>query len=89
MTGDDLVCVDWACDWPDAVPGHNGVQLTVNGVGNLHDDDPEHVPGRYGCLLHRPPARARDVDNFASSLVSLAGMRLTAAMPGLAGLAGA
>ncbi len=45
MTGDDLVCVDWRCDWPDAAPGYNGVQLTVNGVGNLHDEDPEHVPG--------------------------------------------
>jgi hypothetical protein len=77
MTGDDLVCVDWRCDWPDAVPGHNGVQLTVNGVGNLHEDDPEHVPGATAvyCTIH--PRGARGVDNFASRLAGLAGVRLT------------
>jgi hypothetical protein len=77
MTGDDLVCVDWRCDWPDAVPGHNGVQLTVNGAGNLHEDDPEHVPGAMAvyCTIH--PRGARGVDNFAARLAGLAGVRLS------------
>ena len=78
MTGDDLVCVDWRCDWPDAAPGYNGVQLTVNGVGNLHDDDPEHVPGATMVYFTVHPRRARDVDAFASRLVSQAGVYLTA-----------
>jgi hypothetical protein len=77
MTGDDLVCVDWRCDWPDAVPGYNGVQLTVNGVGNLHDDDPEHVPGATMVYFTVHPRHARDVDAFAARLVSMAGMPLT------------
>jgi len=77
VTGDDLVCVDWRCDWPDAVPGHNGVQLTVNGVGNLHEDDPEHVPGAMTLYLTVHPRGARGVDNFASRLASLAGIRLS------------
>jgi hypothetical protein len=76
-TGDDLVCVDWRCDWPDAEPGYNGVQLTVNGVGNLHDDDPEHVPGATMVYFTVHPPRSRDVDAFAASLVSLAGVPLT------------
>jgi hypothetical protein len=78
VTGDDLVCVDWRCDWPDAVPGHNGVQLTVNGVGNLHEDDPEHVPGAMTLYLTVHPRGARGVDNFADRLAGLAGIRLTA-----------
>jgi len=78
MTGEDLVCVDWRCDWPEAVPGYNGVQLTVNGVGNLHDDDPEHVPGATTVYLTIHPRRARDVDAFASRLVSQAGLHLSA-----------
>jgi hypothetical protein len=77
VTGDGLVCVDWRCDWPDAVPGHNGVQLTVNGAGNLHEDDPEYVPGATTvyCTIH--PRGARAVDNFVSRLASLAGVRLS------------
>jgi hypothetical protein len=77
MTGDDLVCLDWRCDWPDAVPGHNGVQLTVNGVGNLHEDDPEYVPGATAvyCTIH--PRGSRTVDNFAARLAGLAGVRLS------------
>jgi hypothetical protein len=78
MTGEDLVCVDWRCDWPEAAPGYNGVQLTVNGVGNLHDDDPEHVPGATTVYLTIHPRRARDVDAFASRLVSQAGLHLSA-----------
>jgi len=77
-TGDDLVCVDWRCDWPDAVPGYNGVQLTVNGIGNLHENDPEHVPGTTTVYFTIHPRRARDVDAFASRLVSVAGVPLTA-----------
>jgi hypothetical protein len=77
VTRDDLVCVDWRCDWPDAVPGHNGVQLTVNGVGNLHEDDPEHVPGAMALYLTVHPRGARGVDNFASRLAGLAGIRLS------------
>ena len=77
VTGDDLVCVDWRCDWPDAVPGHNGVQLTVNGAGNLHEDDPEHVPGAMALYLTVHPRGARDVDNFASRLAARAGVRLS------------
>jgi hypothetical protein len=69
--------VDWRCDWPDAVPGHNGVQLTVNGVGNLHEDDPEHVPGAMALYLTVHPRGSRDVDNFASRLADLAGIRLS------------
>ncbi len=75
--GDDLVCVDWRCDWPDAVPGYNGVQLTVNGIGNLHDDDPEHVPGATALYFTVHPGSARDVDSFASRLVELAGVQLS------------
>jgi hypothetical protein len=78
MTGDDLVCIDWRCDWPDAMPGYNGVQLTVNGIGNLHDDDPEHFPGATMVYFTVHPRRARDVNAFASRLVSLAGVHLTA-----------
>jgi hypothetical protein len=76
VTGDDLVCVDWRCDWPDAVPGHNGVQLTVNGVGNLHEDDPEYVRGATALYLTVHPRGARDVDNFAARLAGRAGVRL-------------
>jgi hypothetical protein len=76
VTGDDLVCVDWRCDWPDAVPGHNGVQLTVNGVGNLHEDDPEYLRGATALYLTVHPRGARDVDNFAARLAGRAGARL-------------
>jgi hypothetical protein len=78
MTGDDLVCVDWRCEWPDAVPGHNGVQLTVNGVGNLHDDDPEHVPGTTAVYLAVHPRSARDAAAFAARMSALGGVRLRA-----------
>jgi hypothetical protein len=78
MVGDDLVCVDWQCDWPDAVPGYNGVQLTVNGVGNLHDDDPEHVPGTTAVYLTVHPRSARDAAAFAARMSDLAGVRLRA-----------
>jgi hypothetical protein len=77
MTGADLVCVDWQCDWPDAVPGHNGVQLTVNGVGNLHEDDPEHVPGAMTLYVTVHPRGPRGVDNVASRLAGLARVRLS------------
>ncbi len=77
VTGDDLVCVDWRCDWPDAVPGHNGVQLTVNGVGNLHEGDPEYVRGATALYLTVHPRVARDVDNFAARLAGRAGARLS------------
>jgi len=76
--GDDLVCVDWRCDWPDAMPGYNGVQLTVNGVGNLHDDDPEHVPGATAVYLTVHPRSARDAAVFAARMSDLAGVRLRA-----------
>jgi hypothetical protein len=78
MTGDDLVCVDWRCEWPDAVPGYNGVQLTVNGVGNLHDDDPEHVPGTTAVYLAVHPRSARDAAAFAARMSALGGVRLRA-----------
>ncbi len=78
MTGDDLVCVDWRCEWPDAMPGHNGVQLTVNGVGNLHDDDPEHFPGTAAVYLAVHPHSARDAAAFAARMSALAGVRLRA-----------
>jgi hypothetical protein len=78
VVGDDLVCVDWGCDWPDAMPGYNGVQLTVNGVGNLHDDDPEHVPGATAVYLTVHPRSARDAAAFAARMSDLAGVRLRA-----------
>jgi hypothetical protein len=78
IVGDDLVCVDWRCDWPDAMPGYNGVQLTVNGVGNLHDDDPEHVPGATAIYLTVHPRSARDAAAFAARMSDLAGVRLRA-----------
>jgi len=78
MTGDDLVCVDWQCEWPDALPGHNGVQLTVNGVGNLHDDDPEHFPGTTAVYLAVHPRSARDAAAFAARMSALGGVRLRA-----------
>jgi hypothetical protein len=77
-TGDDLVCVDWKCEWPDALPGYNGVQLTVNGVGNLHDDDPEHVPGTTAVYLAVHPRSARDAAAFAARMSVLGGVRLRA-----------
>jgi hypothetical protein len=80
--GDDLVCVDWQCDWPDAAPGYNGVQLTVNGAGNLHDDDPEHVPGLTTAYFTVHPRAARDGDRFAARLASQAGLRLAVAVGG-------
>jgi hypothetical protein len=76
IVGEDLVCVDWRCDWPDAMPGYNGVQLTVNGVGNLHDDDPEHVPGATAVYLTVHPRSARDAAAFAARMSGLAGVRL-------------
>jgi len=78
MTGDDLVCVDWRCEWPDALPGYNGVQLTVNGVGNLHDDDPEHVPGTTAVYLAVHPRSARDAAAFAARMSAVGGVRLRA-----------
>jgi hypothetical protein len=78
MAGDDLVCVDWRCEWPDAVPGYNGVQLTVNGVGNLHEDDPEHVPGTTAVYLTVHPRSARDAAAFAARMSALGGVRLRA-----------
>ena len=74
LAGEDLVCIDWRCDWPDAVPGYNGVQLTVNGVGNLHDDDLEHVPGTTAVSFTVHPRRAGEVDALAARLVSQAGV---------------
>lgn len=76
--GDDLVCVEWTCDWPEAAPGYNGVQLTVNGVGNLHDDDAEHVPGTAAVYLTVHPRTARGAGALASALGKLAGVRLRA-----------
>jgi hypothetical protein len=76
IVGDDLVCVDWRCDWPDAMPGYNGVQLTVNGVGNLYDDDPEHVPGATAVYLTMHPRSARDAAAFAARMSHLAGVHL-------------
>jgi len=78
ITGDDLVCVDWQCDWPapDAVPGYNGVQLTVNGVGNLHEGDPEHVPGTITAYLTVHPVTATGADALAARLAKQAEARL-------------
>ena len=78
MTASDLVCVEWQCDWPEAVPGYNGVQLTANGVGNLHDDDPEHVPGATAVYVTVHPRGTVEVDAFAALLGDQAGVRLSA-----------
>lgn len=77
MTDSDLVCVEWQCDWPEAVPGYNGVQLTANGVGNLHDDDPEHVPGATAVYVTVHPRGPVDLNAFAARLGDQAGVHLT------------
>ncbi|WP_329239872.1 hypothetical protein OG417_38675 [Actinoallomurus sp. NBC_01490] len=74
---DDLIIVEWCCDWPGESSALNGVVLGVNATYDGSPYDPLPLPGAATVHLGlHPRANGRDPEAYARQLAELAGVRL-------------